>query len=136
LTEQGLPAASVAERLTEEGYRPARGGPFGAQAIYALRRRLGLAGRRPCARSLTALGVDEWWATDLGRSLGLPGGTLQHWIRRGWVRARQEERGLRRWIVRADAAELRRLQDFRRRAVDDELRHRWSAATPAEGRDE
>lgn len=124
-TEAGLPAASIAQRLTEAGYRPARGGAFGVQAIRDLRRRLGLAGCRPHPRSAADLGPDEWWATDLARALDLPKTTLEHWIRRGWVRARQEPTGLRRWIVRADAAEQERLRQCHRRPVADDIRRRW-----------
>jgi hypothetical protein len=124
-TEAGLPAASIAQRLNDAGYRPARGSAFGVQAIRALRRRLGLTGCRPRARSAADLGPDEWWVADLGRTLDLPKSTLEHWIRRGWVRARQEPTGLRRWIVRADAAEQERLRQFQQRPVADDIRHRW-----------
>jgi hypothetical protein len=55
--------------------------------------------------------------------------TLYNWIGRGWVRARQEERPARSWILWADDAELERLRerarrppgyDTRRLRVDDD----------------
>jgi hypothetical protein len=128
LTETGLAAAEVAQRLNEEGYRPAReGARFGASWVRELRRRLGLSRRRPHAVRRDGLGPDEWWRSELARALGIPGGSLEHWIRRGWVRARRADEPLRRWIVWADGTELERLRQFRRRSVGDEARRRWTA---------
>ncbi len=134
-TQERLPAASIAERLNAAGYRPARGSAFGAQAVHDLRRRLRLTAMRPRARSRAALGPDEWWSAELGQVLGLPKGTLQHWIRRGEVQARQEPTGLRRWIVWADSTERERLQARGERPLPDELRRRWTAAARPEARD-
>jgi hypothetical protein len=124
-THERLPAASIAERLNAAGYRPARGGAFGMQAVHELQRRLQLTGIRPQARSRTELSPEECWSADLARALGLPKGSLQHWIRRGWVRARREPTGLRRWIVWADAAEQDRLRQLQQRSVADRIRQRW-----------
>lgn len=134
-TPERLPAASIAERLNAAGYRPARGGAFGVQAVHDLRRRLQLSGTRPRARSHAELGPNEWWCAELGQVLGLPKGTLQHWIRRGWVRARQEAGGLRRWIVWADGAEQERLRPLGQRPLPDELRRRWTEAARPEAQD-
>jgi DNA invertase Pin-like site-specific DNA recombinase len=134
-TQERWPAARIAERLNATGYRPARGGSFGVQAVRDLRRRLQLSGTRPRARSRAELGADEWWCAELGQALGLPKGTLQHWIRRGWVRARQEPAGLRRWIVWADGAEQERLRHLGQRSLPEELRRWWIQAAPAEARD-
>jgi DNA invertase Pin-like site-specific DNA recombinase len=124
-TGERLPAASIAERLNAAGYRPARGGAFGVQAVHELQRPLQLTGIRPQARSRTKLSPEEWWSADLAQTIGLPKGSLQHWIRRGWVRARQEPTGLRRWIVWADAAEQDRLRRLQQRSVADGIRQRW-----------
>ncbi len=134
-THERLPAASIAERLNAAGYRPARGGAFGVQAVHDLRRRLQLSGTHPRARSRAELGPDEWWCAELGQTLGLPKGTLQHWIRRGWVQAHQETGGLQRWIVWADSAERERLHQLGQRPLPDELRQRWTEATRPEARD-
>jgi hypothetical protein len=123
-THEGLTAASIAVRLDQEGYQPPRGERFGLQAVRGLRRRLGLSGRlRRSSRA--GLGPDEWWRSELTRTLGIPVGTLGHWIQRGWVRARQEPHGLRRWIVWADTAELERLRELHQQPVDDRIRQRW-----------
>jgi hypothetical protein len=124
-TLAGLPAIRIAEQLNAAGYRTTRGQVFGVQAVHDLRRRLELRGHRPCPRSRTELAADEYWATTLARILGLPKTTLEHWIRSGWVRARQEPTGLRRWIVWADAAEQARLRQFHHRPTRDEIRHHW-----------
>jgi len=124
-TQERLPAASIAERLNAAGYRPARGGPFGVQAVRDLRRQLHLTGTRPRARSRAELAPNEWWGDDLCHALGLAKTTLEQWIRRGWVRARQEPAGLRRWIVWADVAEQDRLRQLQQRSVADGIRQRW-----------
>ena len=123
--QEGLPAAAIAERLNAAGYRPPRGERFGVQAVRVLRQQLGLSGHRPRRHTRGGLGPDEWWRTELAQTLGIPTGTLDSWIERGWVRARQEPRGLRRWIVWADAAEVERLRQFRQRPLDDAIRQRW-----------
>ncbi len=125
LTADGLPARTIAECLNAEGYRPARGERFGVQTIRDLRRHLSLVGRRPQNPTPAGGGTDEWWCTALARQLGIPKGTLQQWIRRGWVRARQEPDGLRRWIVWADGAEQERLRQLHQRPVRDDLRGQW-----------
>jgi hypothetical protein len=94
-TRERLPAASITERLNAAESRPARGAPFGVQAARDLRRQLHLTGTRPRARSRGVLEPDEWWSGDLCCALGGSKTTLEHWIRRGWVRARQEPTGLR-----------------------------------------
>jgi hypothetical protein len=124
-TQQGVTAAGIAVRLHQEGYQPPRGERFGPQAVRELRRRLGLRGYRRRGSSRAGLGPDEWWRSELTQTLGIPVGTLGHWIQRGWVRARQEPHGLRRWIVWADAAELERLRELHQRPVDDTIRQRW-----------
>lgn len=131
LTTEGLPARTIAEHLNAEGYRPARGERFGVQTIRDLRRHLRLAARRPQGSTPAGAGPDEWWCTALARQLGIPTGTLQQWIRRGWVRARQEPAGLRRWIVWADGAEQERLRQVRLRPVRDDLRGQWLQRTEA-----
>jgi DNA invertase Pin-like site-specific DNA recombinase len=135
-THERLPAASIAERLNAAGYQPARGGAFGVQAVHDLRRRLQLSGTRPQARSRAELGPNEWWCAELSPTLGLPKGTLQHWIRRGWVRARQEAGGLRRWIVWADGAEQERIRHLGQRPLPAELRRRWVDTTRPETQDD
>jgi DNA invertase Pin-like site-specific DNA recombinase len=127
LVEQGHPTAEIAPRLNAEGYRSARPEHrFAVQSVRELRRRLGLSRGRPHAVRRTGLGPDEWWKAELARSLGIPPGTLEHWIRRGWVTARQADEPLRRWVVWADQPEQERLRDLYRRSTADEARRRWT----------
>lgn len=131
LTADGLPARTIAERRNAEGYRPARGERFGVQTIRDLRRHLNLTARRPQSPTPPGRDPDEWWCTALAQQLGIPKGTLQQWIRRGWVRARQEPAGLQRWIVWADGAEQERLRQLHQRPVRDDLRGQWLQRTEA-----
>ncbi len=133
LVEQGHATAEIAQRLNAEGYRPARQDrPFSAQGIRELRRRLGLNRGRPHVVRHDGLGPDEWWKAELARALGMPAGTLEHWIRRGRVTARQADEPLRRWIVWADAAERERLRQLYRRSTGDEARRRWTETVGSE----
>jgi hypothetical protein len=40
------------------------------------------------------------------RTIGMPDITLYDWVRRGWVKARQQPQPPRRWIVWADETEI------------------------------
>jgi hypothetical protein len=127
LTQEGLSAQAIAERLNGEGYRPAHAGArLGLAAVTALQRRLGLRHGRMPPQSRQGLGPDEWWASELAQKLETSRNSLRYWIRRGWVRARQEEGHWRRWIIWADDAEVERLRQLRYRSVADELRRRWT----------
>jgi hypothetical protein len=127
LSDAGLPAAAIAARLDAEGYRSTRPDrQLGARTVRLLQRRLGLRPTRPRPLLRDGLGPDEWWAADLAAAIGTERGTLERWIRRGWVSAHQRDEPLRRWVIRADAAELTRLRGLRNRSVADEARRRWS----------
>jgi DNA invertase Pin-like site-specific DNA recombinase len=116
LVARGLSAGTIAKRLNEEGYRPPkRREEFGRQGIGDLMRRLGLVpgeDRRPEGRD-GALGEDEWWLAELAAELGMPKVTLYSWIRRSWVRARQEQERHCRWVVWANEGEVERLRRLR-----------------------
>ena len=127
LTDEGLSALAIAERLNAEGYRPAHAGAhLGLAAVTALQRQLGLRHGRMPPRSREGLGPDEWWAAELARQLETSRNSLHYWIRRGWVRARQEEGHLRRWIIWADDAERARLRQLRYRSISEEMHRRWT----------
>jgi hypothetical protein len=135
LTDQGLSAEAIGERLAAEGFRSARGAAgFGASAVRALRQRLGLGTGRPRTARRDGLGPDEWWRSELAQVLGIPTGTLAAWIGRGWVRARRADEPLQRWILWADEAERERLHHLYRRSVGDEARRRWTEAPSREAR--
>jgi DNA invertase Pin-like site-specific DNA recombinase len=137
LTSERLPAWQIAERLNGEGYRPPKhAARFGAQSIRDLQRQLGLSRDRSRPTPTDALGPNEWWRSALAEHLGIPTGTLDHWIHRGWVRAYQQAQPPRRWIIWADAAELERLRQFRARPIADEVRRWWVTAPPTQARAE
>lgn len=137
LTEQGHTAPAIAEQLNSEGYRPARqDARFRVAHVTEVQRRLGLRACRPRIRDRAGLDPAEWWAADLADRLGLSRSRLHRWIQLGWVRARQEESPLHRWIVWADEAELARLEQLRQQSVAEQARRHWteiaadSAVTP------
>jgi hypothetical protein len=128
LTTAGLSAPAIAAQLQHEGYRPARQSAcFSFVQVAEVQRRLGLRRCHPRLRDRLPVGPDEWWATDLADRLGLSRSNLHRWIRLGWVRARQEEGLLRRWIVWADNDELARLLQLRQRTVADQIRSQWTS---------
>ena len=107
LRHAGVSAREIANHLNEEGFTPPqRRGPFNYDSVRQQLLRLGLSQGKKADHTL---GRHEWWLHDLAAKLGITDGVLMHWLRRGWVRARQLP--LRRfWIVWADAAEERRLR--------------------------
>lgn len=131
LAADGLSLAVIAQRLNDEGFRPPkRRERFGAHGVQELLRRLG---RRPPHQSRTArhggpddgLGEHEWWLADLARAIGMPPVTLFNWIQGGWVTGRQEAQPPRRWILRADDAELERLRERHQRPTGYYTRRQW-----------
>jgi hypothetical protein len=136
LTEAGWAATAIAQALSDEGYCPARGAAhFGTQTIRQIQRQGGVRASRPRSRSRQELLPDEWWPAELARMLGIPRGSLHHWIRQGLVRARQLDEPLHRWVVWADEAEQERLRKYHQRAIGDDFRHRWTEAPLAEQND-
>lgn len=88
-------------------------------------RQLGLSQPQPQLDYQDGLQQDEWFLTQLANSIGMPVVTLYHWLKRGWLSARQEPRFPRRWIIWADEAEFQRLQDLHRQPRGEATRQRW-----------
>jgi DNA invertase Pin-like site-specific DNA recombinase len=125
LAAEGLSTKAIAERLNAEGYRPPkRSESFGRQGIRDLMHRLGLTRTRYRSESPGVLDEDEWWLPELAQAIDMPNVTLYHWIRRGWVRARQRRED-RRWVVWADETELKRLHRLHRLPKGDHTRRLW-----------
>lgn len=107
-------AQQIADELNREGWHPPkRRGTFNAPIVQGLLARLGLCTKRPPAKLCELLGPDEWWITDLARTLDVSPITLQGWRRRGWIHARQLSGPQGRWIMWADQDELDRLGALR-----------------------
>ncbi len=133
LSEAGWTAIAIAQALNDAGFRPPRSTTgFRVETITQLQRQLGVRAPRPRVRYHDGLLPDEWWLTELARLLGIPRGSLSHWIRQGLVRARQLDDPLHRWVVWADEAEQERLRQYHQRAIGDDFRHRWTDAPLAE----
>ncbi len=133
LTEAGWTAIAIAQALSDAGLRPPRSTTgFRAETIMQLQRQLRVRAPRPRVRQHDGLLPDEWWPTELVRTLFIPRGSLYHWIRQGLVRARQLDEPLHRWVVWADEAEQERLREYHQRAIGDDFRHRWADGPLAE----
>ncbi len=133
LTEAGWAAIAIARALSDEGYCSVRAtASFGTQTIRQIQRQGGVRAPRPRSRFRHELLPHEWWPAELVRMLGIPRGSLHHWIRQGLVRARQLDVPLHRWVVWADEAEQERLWQYHQRAIGDDFRHRWTEAPLAE----
>ncbi len=133
LTAAGWTAIAIAQALSDAGFRPPRSTTgFRAEMIIQLQRQLGVSAPRPRVRHHDGLLPDEWWPTELARTLLIPRGSLYHWIRQGVVRARQLDDPLHRWVVWADEAEQQRLREYHQRAIGDDFRRRWTEVPLAE----
>jgi hypothetical protein len=132
LAAEGLTSAAIAQRLNAQGYRPPkRRERFGAQGVQDLLQRLGAhtkASRVAPAQEL--LGSDEWGLRELAQAIGMPHVTRYNWLGRGWVTARRDAQAPHRWILWADAAEVKRLRHRHRRSLGDERHNDWYPASP------
>lgn len=133
LAAEALDAPAIAAQLNAEGYHPPkRSEQFRAAGVRELLRRLQVREPQGKGASRPTLEANEWWLQELAAHLAMPPVTLDHWIRRGWVQARQEAEAPRRWIVWADAAEVERLRQLRQRSPGTEAHRRWLTAADSE----
>src|SRR5215468_522962 len=93
LCGEGLSSSEKATRLNAEGFRPARGAKgFTGAMVLRLCKQWGL-GTGVRHGSQEGLGKQEYRPAGLARKLGVPRDTIKLWLRRGWVNARQDDRG-------------------------------------------
>ena len=117
LFEAGNSDAQISEQLNEQGYRTAEARPFTRAALTSLRYNLEM--RRTHSRKPTkivALAEDEWTVVELATALKMPTASLYNWIKSHKVQA--EKRAVQKrevWVITANQAELKRLEDLRRR---------------------
>ena len=131
LAQKKLTAREIAQRLNDEGWRPAkRRSTFVAGEVIVLLERLGLNRQRSRSEDRTGLDENEWWLPTLARELEMPPITLYSWVRRGWVRHRRAED--RRLILWADPGEIDRLRKLRTVPHGYHVRHRWVPAVDLE----
>ncbi|QUY40343.1 recombinase family protein [Acaryochloris marina] len=128
--EENLSTDEIIDCLHQAGFHPPkRRQTFNRQIVQTLMRRLSI-GSHPVMHKRAALGENEWWLPDLAKHLEMPRVTLYHWLRRGWVKARQQSEHSRCWIVWADQAEVDRLKRYRQSPVGETLRQRWKGEVP------
>lgn len=131
LAHAGLSPEDIAQCLNQEGFHPPkRRATFNREGVRDLMRRLGIAPPRAAAREREQLAENEWWLPELARVIGMPDITLYDWVRRGWVKARQQEQPPRRWIVWADSTEIERLRQHRQRPVGETSHQHWLGEVP------
>jgi hypothetical protein len=129
LRGDGLTADQIAEALNREGYAVPRGEQYTGNRVRQLFARFGLTGLpRGACESGGLPGKDEWWLPALAAELGVKPIVVHRWRWSGWLHARQLPGGGGRWIVRAGAAEIRRL----RRLRAFEVKHRGRRLPPAD----
>lgn len=114
LRGNGLTADQIAETLNHEGYTVPRGEQFTGHRVRQLFARFGLIGLPAGVRDKTDLPAkDEWWLPDLAAKLGVKPIVVHRWRWSDWLQARQLRGANGRWIVRANAAEVKRLRQLR-----------------------
>ncbi|MGH7176336.1 MAG: recombinase zinc beta ribbon domain-containing protein, partial [Tepidisphaeraceae bacterium] len=114
LRDEGSNYSEIAAALNRAGFRTCYGLEFDLPHVGLLFRRHGL--RLPDhGLFLTdeSLKCDEYSLQDLAPRLEMPIGTLRTWCHRGWVHWRQLPGYKGRWIIWADADELKRLTKLR-----------------------
>jgi hypothetical protein len=102
----GKSAPQVACILEREGYRcPRHLKPLSASMIKKM-----LASNPIAHKQLTApeLSANQWLASSLASTLGIPEKRLKDWVTRGWATAIQRPHG-RAWVLYADQQEIDRL---------------------------
>jgi hypothetical protein len=105
-----LHAATIADRLNAEGFRPPkRATRFTRDMVLRRMAHLGLI-RRPRHGSAAGLGPDEYRPMGLARTLGISRDTVRRWQRAGWLTVRKDADG--HHVIWADADELRRLAEL------------------------
>jgi hypothetical protein len=130
LVQAGATTEEIAQALNQEGfYPPKRRKTFNAEEVRTLMRRLELVSPRIPANQ-TTLKDHEWWLPQLANVLQMPTVTLYNWVRRGWVKARQQAEFPRHWIIWADEVELERLKVHRQQPPGEILRQRWQGEVP------
>ena len=131
LAAAGLSHAAIADQLNADGFRPPkRREQFSAHGVQEFLRRLADRPDGHAALRRDGLGEHEWELAELARAIPMPPVTLYNWVRRGWVRARQEATRPHRWILRADPVELAELRERHQRPMGYYTRRRWLDEVP------
>jgi DNA invertase Pin-like site-specific DNA recombinase len=104
---RGCTTEAIAVHLNDEGFKPSRRrGGFTGEIVQEL---LHLCGLGAESNDPGLLRRHEWRLCDLARELGIDRKRLHAWVQRGWASGRQTPIH-KRWLVRADPREVRRLK--------------------------
>jgi len=117
LQSRGTCYSEIAERLNQEGFRPAKQAKeFNKTIVGRLVKKLRC--DRPAGQKTATQGQleeNEWYVNDLAENLDIPRTTLLSWAKRGWIHVSRQLPGYRgRIICWADAGELDRLRQLRK----------------------
>jgi hypothetical protein len=130
LAHTQLSGEEITNCLIAEGfYPPKRLTTLKPAEVQTLMRRLGL-GTRRAASTREPLAAHEWWLPDLALALDMPMVTLYNWVRREWVKARQQPQPPRHWIIWADTSEFERLKTYRQYPPGQIQRQHWQGEVP------
>jgi hypothetical protein len=117
LHDAGQRCPRIAAQLNAEGWRPAkRRATFTGPMVANLLSRGGVGAGLSTAKAppWPERRDQEWSLPELSRALAMPSVTLFSWLKKGWLQARQVQRGGKpQWLVWADDAELERLRERR-----------------------
>ncbi|MEQ8667897.1 MAG: recombinase family protein [Pirellulales bacterium] len=136
LSASGLKSHEIAQRLNEEGFRPAKSKVISAEIVRIWLSRLGLCQTR--RQPPIALKENEWTIPAIIERYHLPNSTIYGWIRRKEINARQISGPGSRWILRATPTQLESLINNRRNRTSDAEdkntnRHQQQAKTVSRG---
>ncbi|HAT1773523.1 TPA: recombinase family protein [Legionella pneumophila] len=117
LSEENMRFVDIAEKLNEEGFRPAkRQEKFNASMVSSLLVKAGVKSNKTTKSEQIARHSDEWTFRELSQKLSIPEPTLYAWMRKGQLTVRRDKaayNGI--WLIYADSQELKRLEDIRNR---------------------
>ena len=122
LHEEGHTSKSIASKLNEEGWRPAkRRNTFNKEMVASLLFRLGRTKtnktRTKPTSTLKVNRSNEWTLPELARKLDMPPVTLYSWLKNDRLTAKKVKIGSReQWLIQADKKEIRRLRSLRKKA--------------------
>jgi DNA invertase Pin-like site-specific DNA recombinase len=129
LRGDGQTADAIAVVLNREGYHVARGDAFTGDRVRQLLAKFGQTGVPPGVRDARDLpGTNECWLPELATRLGVKPIVLHRWRWSEWLHARQLRGANGRWVVWADASEMKRL----RRLRAFEIQHHGRRTPPSE----
>lgn len=118
LQREGRTHAQIAEVLNAEGWRSAKQCKMFKKTTVAgllTLQRLATTADTPPAAIVAQRSEHEWTLPALAHALGMHSGTLHHWVRKGWVKARKvpSPNPVGMWLLWADDGELVRLHALR-----------------------